>query len=139
METIRFETDTSRYRHWKLDVRGEIATLAMSVAEDGGLAPGYSLKLNSYDLGVVIDKRRVRRDHADFFSTTAEGVRGKRAVEWRLVDELVPRSRFDARVAERAGELAAASDRPKDAKGIELAPLERRDSGDGIEYGHVSL
>src|SRR5438067_5201105 len=87
----------------------------------------------------VIDKRRVRRDHADFFSTTAEGVRGKRAVEWRLVDELVPRSRFDARVAERAGELAAASDRPKDAKGIELAPLERRDSGDGIEYGHVSL
>src|SRR5258705_7450070 len=66
----------------------------------------------------VVDKRRVRRDHADFFSTTAEGVRGKRAVEWRLVDELVPRSRFEARVAERAAELAATSDRPKGAKRI---------------------
>jgi len=76
----------------------------------------------------VVDKRRVRRDHADFFSTTAEGVRGKRAVEWRLVDELVPRSRFEARVAERAAELAATSDRPKGANGIELPPLERRDS-----------
>src|SRR5437879_2724507 len=251
METIRFETDTSRYRHWKLDVRGEIATLAMSVAEDGGLAPGYSLKLNSYDLGVdieladavqrirfsypgvralvitslrerlfcaganismlgqsshpfkvnfckftnetrlhleelsresgvrtlcalngtasgggyelalacdeillvddgssavslpevallgvlpgtggltrVVDKRGVRRDHADFFSTTAEGVRGERAVAWRLVDELVPRSRFAERVGERAAELAARGDRRKTARGIELPPLDRRD------------
>src|SRR5438094_3965109 len=263
MEVIRFETDPSRYRHWKLDVRGEIATLAMSVAEDGGLAPGYSLKLNSYDLGVdieladaiqrirfshpgvralvitslrerlfcaganifmlgqsshpfkvnfckftnetrlyleelsreshvatlcavngtasgggyelalacdeillvddgssavslpevallgvlpgtggltrVVDKRRVRRDHADFFSTTAEGVRGKRAVEWRLVDELVPRSRFEERVAERASELAATSDRPREAAGIELPPLERRDAADGLEYRYVAL
>src|SRR5229473_2931859 len=67
METIRFETDASRYRHWKLDVRGEIATLAMSVAEDGGLAPGYSLKLNSYDLGVDIELadavQRIRFSH----------------------------------------------------------------------------
>ncbi len=263
MDEIRFETDPSRYRHWKLDVRGGVATLTMDVAEDGGIAPGYSLKLNSYDLGVdieladaiqrirfgypnvralvvtsvrdrmfcaganifmlggsshpfkvnfckftnetrlyleelsrdshvrtlcalngtasgggyelalacdeillvddgssavslpevallgvlpgtggltrVIDKRRVRRDHADFFSTTAEGVRGKRAVEWKLVDEVVPRSRFDARAAERAAELAATSDRPRDSKGIELPPLERRGGADGVVYRHVSL
>jgi benzoyl-CoA-dihydrodiol lyase len=263
VQPVRFETHPSRYRHWRLDVRDEIATLAMNVSEDGGLAPGYSLKLNSYDLGVdieladaiqrirfshpavralvvtslrdrtfcaganilmlgqsshafkvnfckftnetrlyleelsaashvhtlcalngtasgggyelalacdeillvddgssavslpevallgvlpgtggltrVVDKRRVRRDHADFFSTTAEGVRGRRAVEWRLVDELVPRSRFEARVAERAAALAAESDRPTDARGVELPPLERHDGTDGIEYRHVSL
>jgi benzoyl-CoA-dihydrodiol lyase len=263
VQPVRFDTHPSRYRHWQLDVRGEIATLAMNVSEDGGIAPGYALKLNSYDLGVdieladaiqrirfscpavralvvtslrdrtfcaganivmlgqsshpfkvnfckftnetslyleelsaashvrtlcalngtasgggyelalacdeillvddgssavslpevallgvlpgtggltrVVDKRRVRRDHADFFSTTAEGVRGRRAVEWRLVDELVPRSRFEARVAERAAVLAAESDRPKDAKGVELPPFERRDGADGVEYRHVSL
>ncbi len=258
MQPIRFATDPSRYRHWRLDVRGEVATLALDVAEDGGLVSGYALKLNSYDLGVdieladaiqrvrfshptvralvitslrertfsaganivmlgqsshpfkvnfckftnetrlyleelsaeshvrtlcalngtasgggyelalacdeillvddgssavslpevallgvlpgtggltrVVDKRRVRRDHADFFSTTAEGVRGARAVEWRLVDELVPRSRFMARVAERAAELAAESDRPKEARGIELPPLACREGADGREY-----
>ena len=263
MEPIRFDTDPARYRHWKLEIDGEVATLAMNVSEDGGLFPGYSLKLNSYDLGVdieladaiqrirfshphvralvltslrdrmfcaganifmlgqsshpfkvnfckftnetrlyleelsresrvatlcavngtasgggyelalacdeillvddgssavslpevallgvlpgtggltrVIDKRRVRRDHADFFSTTAEGVRGKRAVEWRLVDELVPRSRFAARVAERAAALAAASDRPKHAQGIELPALERNETADRLEYRHVML
>jgi benzoyl-CoA-dihydrodiol lyase len=263
VQAIRFETNPSRYQHWKLDVRGAVATLAMNVSEDGGLVPGYSLKLNSYDLGVdieladaiqrirfshptvrtlvlrslrdrtfcaganifmlgqsshpfkvnfckytnetrlyleelsresqvrtlcalngtasgggyelalacdeillvddgssavslpevallgvlpgtggltrVVDKRRVRRDHADFFSTTAEGVRGKRAVEWRLVDELVPRSRFEERVAERASELAATSDRPREAAGIELPRLERRDAADGLEYRYVTL
>jgi benzoyl-CoA-dihydrodiol lyase len=263
VQVIRFETNPSRYRHWKLDVQGAVATLAMNVAEDGGVVPGYSLKLNSYDLGVdieladaiqrirfshptvrtlvlrslrdrmfcaganifmlgqsshpfkvnfckytnetrlyleelsresqvrtlcalngtasgggyelalacdeillvddgssavslpevallgvlpgtggltrVVDKRRVRRDHADFFSTTAEGVRGKRAVEWRLVDELVPRSRFEERVAERASELSATSDRPREAAGIELPPLERRDAADGLEYRYVAL
>jgi benzoyl-CoA-dihydrodiol lyase len=263
MQPVRFETHPSRYRHWKLDVQGQIATLAMNVSEEGGLIPGYSLKLNSYDLGVdieladaiqrirfshpmvrvlvltslrdrmfcaganifmlgqsthafkvnfckftnetrlyleelsgashvrtlcalngtasgggyelalacdqillvddgsssvslpevallgvlpgtggltrVVDKRRVRRDHADFFSTTAEGVRGNRAVDWRLVDELVPRSRFEARVAERAATLAADSDRPRDATGVELPPLERRDRDDGVEYRYVSL
>jgi benzoyl-CoA-dihydrodiol lyase len=263
VQPVRFDTDPSRYRHWRLDVRGEVATLALNVSEDAGLVPGYSLKLNSYDLGVdieladaiqrirfshpavralivtslrdrmfcaganifmlgqsshafkvnfckftnetrlyleelsaasrvrtvcalngtasgggyelalacdeillvddgssavslpevallgvlpgtggltrVVDKRRVRRDRADFFSTTAEGVRGQRAVEWRLIDELVPRSRFEARVAERAAALAAESDRPRDAKGVELPPLERRDAADGVEYRHVSL
>ena len=87
----------------------------------------------------VVDKRRVRRDHADFFSTTAEGIRGKRAVEWRLVDELVPRSRFEGRVAERAAALAAESDRPEDGEGVALTPLDRRDGTDGVEYRHVSL
>ena len=263
MPTIRFETQPSAYRHWQLGVKGDVATLAMNVAEDGGLVPGYALKLNSYDLGVdieladaiqrvrfehpgvrvlvitslrdrmfcaganifmlgasshpfkvnfckftnetrlyleelsresqvktlcalngtasgggyelalacdeillvddgssavslpevallgvlpgtggltrVVDKRGVRRDHADFFSTTAEGVRGKRAVEWKLVDEIVPRSRFEARVAERADELAATSDRPKDAQGIALPPLERADSADHVRYRHVAL
>jgi benzoyl-CoA-dihydrodiol lyase len=263
MPLIRFETDPAQYRHWQLDVHGEIATLAMHVAEDGGIAPGYSLKLNSYDLGVdieladaiqrlrfshpgvralvltslrertfcaganivmlgqsahpfkvnfckftnetrlaleemsresrigtlcalngtasgggyelalacdeivlvddgasavslpevallgvlpgtggltrVVDKRRVRRDHADFFATTAEGVRGQRAVDWRLVDESVPRSRFESRVAERAAALAAKSDRPAGATGMELGPLHRRDTRDGVEYRHVSL
>src|SRR5262245_24291979 len=55
MSSIRFETDPARYRHWRLDVEGEVATLAMQVAEDGGLLPGYTLKLNSYDLGVDIE------------------------------------------------------------------------------------
>ncbi|HEY0839069.1 MAG TPA: 2,3-epoxybenzoyl-CoA dihydrolase [Vulgatibacter sp.] len=87
----------------------------------------------------VVDKRKVRRDHADFFSSTAEGVRGKRAAEWRLVDEVVPRSRFDARVREITAELAAKSDRPSGAKGIELAPLQAVRSADSIEYGNVAL
>jgi benzoyl-CoA-dihydrodiol lyase len=263
MGSIAFETHPSRYRHWQLDVRGEVATLGMQVAEDGGLAPGYALKLNSYDLGVdieladaiqrlrfshpgvrvlvitslrdrlfsaganifmlaqsshpfkvnfckftnetrlyleemsresgiatlaalngtasgggyelalacdeillvddgsaavslpevallgvlpgtggltrVVDKRRVRRDHADFFSTTAEGVRGERAAAWNLVDEVVPRSRFQARVGERAAALARRSDRPADGVGIELPPLARRVSEAGIEYAHVAL
>ncbi|MBI2963574.1 MAG: benzoyl-CoA-dihydrodiol lyase [Deltaproteobacteria bacterium] len=263
MSTIRFETEPARYRHWKLDVEGEIATLAMNVAEDAGLVRGYSLKLNSYDLGVdieladaiqrlrfshprvralvitslrdrmfcaganifmlgrsshpfkvnfckftnetrlyleelaresrigtlcalngtasgggyelalaceeillvddgasavslpevallgvlpgtggltrVVDKRRVRRDHADFFSTTAEGVRGQRAVDWKLVDEIAPRTRFAARVRERAAALAGASDRPVAAEGIELAPLARTETAEGVDYRHVSL
>src|SRR5919109_2841975 len=197
MSMISFAADPGRYRHWKLDVAGDVATLAMNVAEDGGLEPGYALKLNSYDLGVdieladaiqrirfshpsvrvlvltslrdrmfcaganifmlgqsshpfkvnfckftnetrlaledlsahsgvktlcalngtasgggyelalacdeilLVDERHVRRDRADVFAATADGVRGSRAVEWRLVDEVVPRSRFAAHVTER--------------------------------------
>ena len=73
----------------------------------------------------VIDKRKVRRDRADFFATTEEGVRGARAREWGLVDEIVPSSRFESAVAERARSLAAFSDRPTDAPGIRLDELAR--------------
>ena len=245
---IDFKTDPSRYRHWKLSVDGDVATLTMDVDENAPLFEGYQLKLNSYDLGVdieladalerlrfehpevrvvllrsgkprvfcaganirmlagashahkvnfckftnetrnaiedasefsgqkmicvvtgscagggyelalaadhiilvddgsstvslpelpllavlpgtggltrVTDKRKVRRDHADVFCTTEEGVKGKRAVEWKLVDEVVPNSRLDETVAARAKEFAAKSDRPAGAKGIVLAPLE---------------
>ncbi len=263
MEAVSFATDPARYRHWQLTIEDDAATLGMCVDESAGLAPGYALKLNSYDLGVdieladalqrlrfshpevrvlvitslrdrifsaganikmlgqsthafkvnfckftnetrlhleemsresgiatlcalngtasgggyelalacdeillvddgssavslpevpllgvlpgtggltrLVDKRRVRRDHADFFATTAEGVRGARAVEWKLVDEVVPRSRFDERVRTRARELGRRSDRPEGARGIELPPLERRTSADALEYEHVSL
>src|SRR5712675_759735 len=255
---IDFATEPSRYRHWKLSVEGDAATLTMDVDENGGLFEGYQLKLNSYDLGVdieladalerlrfehpgvkvvllrsgkprvfcaganirmlagathahkvnfckftnetrnaiedasefsgqrmicvvtgscagggyelalaadhiiltddgsstvslpelpllavlpgtggltrITDKRKVRRDHADVFCTTEEGVKGKRAVDWRLVDEVVPNTRLDAVVKERAREFAQKSDRPSGAKGILLKPLKRKHSADGIEY-----
>src|SRR6202165_939247 len=254
---IDFQTDPSRYRHWKLEVDGEVATLTMDVDENGGLFEGYQLKLNSYDLGVdieladavqrlrfehpavkvvivrsgknrvfcaganirmlagathvhkvnfckftnetrnaiedasehsglrticvvngtaagggyelalaadhivlvddgsttvarpelpllavlpgpggltrVTDKRKVRRDHADVFCTTEEGVKGKRAVDWRLVDEVVPGSKLEQTVATRAKEFAAKSKRPANAKGITLAPLTRTFAADGVE------
>ena len=83
----------------------------------------------------LVDKRKVRRDRADFFCTTEEGMRGRRAVDWRLVDEVAPRSRLDAVVAERAAEAAAKSDRPNHAKGIVLSPLQRENTVSGITYG----
>ena len=75
----------------------------------------------------VIDKRKVRRDHADYFCTIEEGIKGKRAVAWRLVDEIVPNSKLEAKVAERAKEFAAASKRNGTGKGIALTPLTRSD------------
>src|SRR6266852_1979240 len=259
---VDFRTDPSRYKHWTLSFDGPVATLHMDVKEDGGLVPGYELKLNSYDLGVdielydaiqrlrfehpevgavvltsgkerifcaganirmlsqsshgwkvnfckftnetrsaiedatassrqvwlaavngpcagggyelalatdwiimaddgsttvalpevpllavlpgtggltrLVDKRRVRRDRADFFCTLEEGIKGQRAVDWRLVDEVVPRSRLAEATRARAAELAARSDRPAGARGITLAPLERRIEGDRIAYAHVS-
>src|SRR5215204_119100 len=71
----------------------------------------------------VVDKRKVRRDLADVFGTVAEGVKGRKAVEWRLVDAVYPTSQFKNRVAERATELAANSSRPSDASGIALTAL----------------
>jgi benzoyl-CoA-dihydrodiol lyase len=259
---IDFQTDPTRYRHWKLSFDGPVATLTMDVDPAGGLRDGYELKLNSYDLGVDIeladavqrlrfehpevkavvlrsgkegvfcaganirmlgkashghkvnfckftnetrlsiedasensgqiylaaiagsaagggyelavtadhimliddrrssvslpelpllavlpgtggltrltDKRRVRRDRADIFCTAEEGVRGKRAVEWRLVDEVVPPSAWEAKVSERALELAARSDR-EGTKGIALTPLARTISDDAIHYPLVQV
>jgi benzoyl-CoA-dihydrodiol lyase len=260
---IDFQTDPSRYRHWKLVVDGEVATLLMDVDEKGALFEGYELKLNSYDLGVdieladaierlrfehpqvkvillrsgkprvfcaganirmlagathahkvnfckftnetrngledaseasglsticvingtaagggyelalaadhimliddgsssvslpelpllavlpgtggltrVTDKRKVRRDRADVFCTTEEGIKGKRAVEWRLVDEVVPGSKLEETVAKRAREFAARSNRPAGGKGIALAPLKRERSADAVAYDTVSV
>ena len=260
---IDFQTDPSKYRHWKLAVDGDVATLTMDVDEKGTLFEGYELKLNSYDLGVdieladaidrlrfehpqvkvillrsgkprvfcaganirmlagathahkvnfckftnetrngiedasessglsticvvngtaagggyelalaadhimliddgsstvslpelpllavlpgtggltrVTDKRKVRRDHADVFCTTEEGIKGKRAVDWRLVDEVVPGSKLEDTVAKRAQEFAAKSKRPAAVKGIALTPLARQRSADGVEYSAVTV
>ncbi|WP_407157804.1 2,3-epoxybenzoyl-CoA dihydrolase [Bradyrhizobium sp. STM 3557] len=260
---IDFQTDPSRYRHWKLAVDGEIATLTMDVDENGGLFEGYQLKLNSYDLGVdieladavqrlrfehpavkvvvlrsakprvfcaganirmlagathahkvnfckftnetrngfedssensgqrfitvvsgtaagggyelalatdhiiladdgassvalpevpllavlpgtggltrVVDKRKVRRDRADVFCTTEEGIKGKRALAWRLVDEIAPNSKVDARVAERAKEFAASSKRNGNGKGVQLTPLSRTIDDSSVRYGFVNV
>src|ERR1700736_2814075 len=260
---IDFRTDPSRYRHWKVGVDGDVATLIMDVDEKGGLLGGYELKLNSYDLGVdieladaierlrfehpevkvvllrsgkervfcaganirmlasathahkvnfckftnetrngiedasafsdqkyicvvngtaagggyelalacdhimlvddgsatvslpelpllaalagaggltrVTDKRKVRRDHADVFCTTEEGVKGKRAVDWRLVDEIMPRSSLDQKVRERVKAVVAKSEPRDGAKGIALTPVERKRSPDSNEYKYVSV
>ena len=259
--TIDFQTSPEKYKHWRLEVDADIAYLTMDVDEQGGLKPGYELKMNSYDLGVdielsdaiqrlrfeqpqvgavvvrsakdrifcaganirmlgasshahkvnfckftnetrnamedasensgqryisaingtaagggyelalatdhimlvddgsaavslpevpllavlpgtggltrVVDKRYVRRDLADVFCTLEEGIRGKRAVQWRLVDEVAPSSRFDAAVEERARAVAGESDRPKAAVGIQLTPLDREISDDGLSYSHL--
>ena len=261
MTQVSFDADPGTYRHWKLDVDGEIAYLRLDIDENGGIVPGYELKMNSYDLGVdielydatqrlrfehpgvravvvtsakdrnfcaganirmlaqsshpwkvnfckftnetrngiedatahsgqtwiaavngtaagggyelalaceeillvddnssavslpevallgvlpgtggltrVIDKRRVRKDRADVFATKAEGIRGKQAVEWRLVDEVIPKRQWDEKVRERAATAAARSTRPTDAAGIALPPLQREETEDGIKYRHV--
>jgi benzoyl-CoA-dihydrodiol lyase len=260
---IDFQTDPSRYRHWRLEKDGNVASLIMDVDPAGGLNEGYELKLNSYDLGVdielndavqrlrfehpdvqaviiksgkdnvfcaganirmlgasshqqkvnfckftnetrlaiedaaensgqhyiaavsgscagggyelalaaehimlvddrrsavslpetpllavlpgtggltrVTDKRKVRRDRADYFCATEEGVRGAKAVEWRLVDEAVPPSKWDEAVKARAAEIASRSDRPISGKGIKLTPLQRKFTDSGVEYSHVDV
>ncbi|MFD2417494.1 2,3-epoxybenzoyl-CoA dihydrolase [Amycolatopsis pigmentata] len=262
MRTVSFDRRPDRYRHWRLGLQPPIAWLELDVDEQGGLVPGYELKLNSYDLGVdielydavqrlrfehpevgavvitsakegvfsaganirmlaastpewkvnfcrftnetrnaiedatensgqiylaavngscagggyeialacekillvddgsstvslpevpllgvlpgtggltrLVDKRRVRKDRADVFATRPDGVKGRTAVEWGLVDELVPRQGFREAVAQRARELAARGGRPDDARGIELDPLERVETADSIEYRFVS-
>ncbi|MEB8338853.1 2,3-epoxybenzoyl-CoA dihydrolase [Streptomyces endophyticus] len=263
---VEFRTAPTHYRHWSLKVDEAVATLTMDVAEQGGLAPGYELKLNSYDLGVdielydavqrlrfehpevravvvtsgkekvfcaganirmlagsshawkvnfckftnetrgaiedasahsgqtylaalngtasgggyelalacerillvddrssavslpelpllgvlpgtggltrLVDKRHVRRDRADYFATKPEGVGGRRAAQWHLVDEAVPRREWEHTVATRAAEAAARSDRPAgDPRGIRLTPLEKTrtedDTEDRIAYRYV--
>jgi benzoyl-CoA-dihydrodiol lyase len=87
----------------------------------------------------LTDKRLVRRDRADVFCSTEEGVRGRRAVEWRLVDEVVPPSAWEAKLRERALALAAQSDRPADVQGVALTPLQRELSDRGVVYSHVRV
>jgi benzoyl-CoA-dihydrodiol lyase len=87
----------------------------------------------------VTDKRKVRRDHADVFCTVEEGIKGKRAVDWRLVDEVVPNSRFAETVRQRAKEFAAKSSRPSGETGIELKPLQRALGASSATYSHVEL
>src|SRR5580704_5029805 len=261
MEPVDYQTDPSRYRHWKLSKDGHVATLTMDVSEDGGIRPGYRLKLNSYDLGVdielhdalqrlrfehpeirsvvitsgknrifcsganiymlglsshawkvnfckftnetrngiedcsahsgikflaalngttagggyelalacdeimlvddrssavslpelpllgvlpgtggltrVTDKRRVRRDLADMFCTNPDGVRGERAKQWGLVDEVVKTQQFAERVRTRATNLAQVSTRTADAKGIKLNPVNRTINDSGYHYKFV--
>ena len=87
----------------------------------------------------IIDKRKVRRDLADVFSTLEEGVRGKKAVDWRLVDEVAPKSVWQERVLERAHAMATLSDRPDNATGVELTPLDRTLTEDRVEYPSVTV
>ncbi len=260
---IDFQTDPSRYRHWKLSIDGDVATLAMDVDENAGLYEGYLLKLNSYDLGVdieladalmrlrfehpnvkvvllrsakdrvfcaganirmlagsehphkvnfckftnetrnsmedasensgqrfiavingtaagggyelalatdyimmiddgstavslpevpllavlpgtggltrVVDKRRVRRDHADVFCTIEEGIKGRRAVQWRLIDDLVSPSKLEEQVKATAGDMATKSSRKGPSEGVKLLPVERTFRPDGIDYGYVKV
>jgi benzoyl-CoA-dihydrodiol lyase len=263
MAHVDFRTDPDRYKHWRLTVDGEVATLTMDVREDAGLQPGYELKMNSYDLGVdielydavqrlrfehpevkavvltsgkdrifcaganirmlaaashpwkvnfckftnetrngiedatansgqtyiaalngtasgggyelalacehimlvddrssavslpelpllgvlpgtggltrVVDKRHVRRDLADYFATKSEGVGGKKAVAWRLVDEVVPRAAWKERVSERAVATAQASLRPAGGEpGIALTPLDKTRTDTSVAYAYVS-
>src|SRR5262249_8688045 len=86
----------------------------------------------------VTDKRKVRRALADVFSSLGEGVKGKRAVQWRLVDETVPLSRFAARVPEKASALAERSS-ARTGPGVKLAPLGGKYSEEGVEHRYVSL
>ncbi|HHC07294.1 MAG TPA: benzoyl-CoA-dihydrodiol lyase [Actinobacteria bacterium] len=109
------------------------ATVALPEVPLLGVLPGTG------GLTRLVDKRFVRRDLADVFCTIEEGVKGQRAVDWRLVDEVVPTSRFDETVLERARELAATSDRPDSGPGIELTPLERERSDTEIVYRHLRV
>jgi benzoyl-CoA-dihydrodiol lyase len=259
---VDFETHPSRYKHWKLSFEGAIATLTLGIKEDGGIRPGYAMKLNSYDLGVdielndalnrirfehpevktvvlasardrifcsganiymlglsthqwkvnfckftnetrngmedssrhsglkflaavngacagggyelalscdriylvddrsstvslpevpllgvlpgtggltrLIDKRRVRRDLADIFCTTSEGVRADRALQWKLIDGHAKPAQFAEYIAARAAELAAQSDRPG-GKGVELTPLKGSADARGYHYETVDV
>src|SRR5918912_311398 len=125
MDPTNFETHPSRYRHWKLRLAGDTATLVMAVDDNHPHRPGYELKLacdeailvddgnsavsfpetpllavlpGTGGLTRLVDKRKIRRDRADVFCTTAEGIKGKRAKDWGLVDHVVSRSKWDETV-----------------------------------------
>lgn len=121
-----------------------LATDYILMVDDGSAAvslpevPLLAVLPGTGGLTRLVDKRKVRRDLADVFCTTEEGVRGQRAVDWRLVDEVVPTSQMAAAVQKRAEQLAKRSDRPTDAKGIELKPLRREIADSRIEYPHLT-
>jgi benzoyl-CoA-dihydrodiol lyase len=122
-----------------------LATDHIIMADDGSAAvalpevPLLAVLPGTGGLTRVVDKRKVRRDHADYFCTIEEGIKGKRAVQWRLVDEIVPNSKLEAKVAERAKQFAAGSKRNGNGKGIALAPLTRSFDDSGIRYGFVNV
>src|SRR5215469_14004978 len=122
-----------------------LATDYIMLIDDGAAAvslpelPLLAVLPGTGGLTRVADKRRVRRDHADVFCTTEEGVKGKRAVEWRLVDAAVPGSKFDEAIAARAKELAAQSGRATSMSGIKLTPLTRKFTDDAVEYGTLTV
>src|ERR1700710_2830876 len=122
-----------------------LATDHIILADDGSAAvalpevPLLAVLPGTGGLTRVVDKRKVRRDHADYFCTIEEGIKGKRAVQWRLVDEIVSNSKLEAKVAERASEFAAASTRHGNGKGISLTPLSRSIDDSGVRYGLVSV
>jgi benzoyl-CoA-dihydrodiol lyase len=122
-----------------------LATDHIILADDGAASvalpevPLLAVLPGTGGLTRVVDKRKVRRDHADVFCTIEEGIKGKRAVAWRLVDEIAPNSKLEAKIAERASEFAASSKRNGIGKGIELTPLVRAIEETGIRYGFVSV
>ncbi len=109
------------------------ATVALPEVPLLGVLPGTG------GLTRLVDKRFVRRDRADVFCTIEEGIKGRRALEWKLVDELVSGSAFTERVGERAAEFASASPRPADATGVELTPLHRTFGEDRVDYSSVAV
>ena len=154
-ETRNFIEDASQHSGLKFICRingpcagggYELALCAdyLVMADDGNTAvslpevPLLAVLPGTGGLTRLVDKRKVRRDRADFFCSTEEGIRGKRAVDWNLVDEIVSRSRLDARTAELAAELAERSDRPAGATGVSLPPLARRIEGDLVAYETIT-
>jgi benzoyl-CoA-dihydrodiol lyase len=122
-----------------------LATDHIILADDGAAAvalpevPLLAVLPGTGGLTRVVDKRKVRRDHADYFCTIEEGIKGKRALAWRLVDEIAPNSKLEAKLAERIKQFASASTRNGGGKGIALTPLKRTIDQNSVRYGFVSV
>jgi len=122
-----------------------LATEYLMLIDDGNAAvslpevPLLAVLPGTGGLTRLVDKRKVRRDLADVFCTVEEGMKGQRAVDWRLIDEMVPRSKFNERVREKSLELAAQSDRPEGESGIQFDRLERIEEDKKIRYPFVTV
>ncbi len=122
-----------------------LATDYIMLVDDGNAAvslpevPLLAVLPGTGGLTRLVDKRKVRRDLADIFCTTEEGVKGQRAVDWRLVDEVAPASQFAEKVKARALAMAEGSDRPTDAKGVTLTPLQREITDNDVTYPHLTV